>query len=102
MGYIGSRTRFCQSDTSSKTASVTRLIRSADTFRPYTSSRWARMSRVDKPAAYSPMVRRENSPPDCFLILLTAIRPVDPGLAFLDQLRLETAIHCPAVETQFR
>jgi hypothetical protein len=30
------------------------------------------------------------------------IYPVDPGLAFLDQLRLETAIHCPAVETQFR
>jgi hypothetical protein len=30
------------------------------------------------------------------------IHPIDPGLAFLDQLRLETAIHCPAVETQFR
>jgi hypothetical protein len=48
------------------------------------------------------MVRQENSPPDCFLILLTVIHPLDPGLAFLDQLRLKTAIHCPAVETQFR
>jgi hypothetical protein len=51
IGYIGSKARFCQSDTSSRTASVTRMIRSADTFRPDTSSRWDRMSRLDKPAA---------------------------------------------------
>jgi hypothetical protein len=55
------------------------------------------MSQADKPAAYSPMVRPENSPPDCFPILLTVIHAVDPGLALLDHLRLKTAIHCPAV-----
>jgi hypothetical protein len=54
------------------------------------------MSQADKPAAYSPMVRQENSPPDCFPILLTVIHAVDPGLALLDHLRLKTAIHCPS------
>ena len=34
IGYIGSKARFCQSETSSRTASLTRLIRAADTFKP--------------------------------------------------------------------
>jgi hypothetical protein len=30
------------------------------------------------------------------------IHAINPGLTLLDQLRLKTAIHCPAVETPFR
>jgi hypothetical protein len=52
IGYTGSTGRFCQAAISSATTSVTREIVAALTFAPYTSSRWAVMSRVDMPRAY--------------------------------------------------
>src|SRR6516164_10549646 len=55
-GYIDSSGRFCHSTTSSKTKSVTVLIRSADTSTLYCSSRKRWISRTVIPWAYMAMI----------------------------------------------
>ncbi len=50
------------------------------------------MSRTDMPRAYIATVRRENDPPDRFLVRLTLVDPIDPCLALGHQPGLEAAV----------
>ena len=59
-GYILSSGRFCHSLTSSSTASVTVLMKSAPTSTLYWSSRNPWMSRTVMPRAYIAMMRSSN------------------------------------------